>query len=168
MENRSRFIIEVVQAVANAIGKEKTGIRFSPFSKLGDLAEYGEEETHNTYAYLAQQLDGLQIAYLHIAVNVPIAEKTFQAIRDNFSGTIILANGLTPEKGEEALHAGFADLVAFGRSFLSNPDFAERIKTNAVLNPVDYNTLYTPGAAGYTDYPVINSSKEIKIHQNEI
>ena len=168
MENRSRFTIEVVQAVADAIGKEKTGIRFSPFSKLGDLAAYDEEETHNTYAYLAQQLDELQIAYLHIAVNAPIPEKTFQAIRENFYGTIILANGLTPETGEEALHTGFADLVAFGRSFLSNPDFVERIKTNAALNPVDYNTLYTPGAKGYTDYPVINLSKEIKIYQNEI
>ncbi len=168
IENRSRFTIEVVQAVANAIGKEKVGIRFSPFSKLGDLAEYGEEETHNTYAYLAQELDDLQIAYLHIAVNAPIPEKTFQAIRDNFSGTIVLANGLSPETGEEALHKGFADLVAFGRSFLSNPDFVERIKTKAALNPVDYNTLYTPGAAGYTDYPSTNSSKQIKIYQNEI
>ena len=168
MEHRSRFAIEVVQAVANAIGKEKVGIRFSPFSKLGDLAEYGEEETHNTYAYLAQKLDGLQIMYLHIAVNAPIPAKTLQAIRDNFSGTIILANGLTPETAEEALDNSFADLVAFGRSFLSNPDFVERIKTNAALNPVDYNTLYTPGAAGYTDYPAINSSKQLKNYQNEI
>jgi len=162
MENRSRFTVEVVKAVADAIGKEKVGIRFSPFSKLGDLAEYGEEETHNTYAYLSKKLDELQIAYLHVGVNAPIPAKTFQAIRDNFSGTIILANGLTPETGEEALHKGFADLVAFGRSFLSNPDFVERIKTSAALNPVDFSTLYTPGEKGYTDYPAINSSKQLK------
>lgn len=153
MENRGRFTIEVVQAVANAVGKEKVGIRFSPFSKLGDLAEYREEETHNTYVWLAERLDELQIAYLHIAVNAPIPAKTFQAIRDHFSGAIILANGLTPETAEEALGTGFADLVAFGRSFLANPDFVERIKTNAALNPVDFSTLYTPGAKGYTDYP---------------
>ena len=162
MENRSRFTIEVVNAVADAIGKEKVGIRFSPFSKLGDLADYGEEETHNTYAYLSKELDELQIAYVHVAVNAPIPAKTFEAIRDNFSGTIILANGLTPETGEQALHKGFADLVAFGRSFLSNPDFIERILTNAALNPVDYSSLYTPGSRGYTDYPGFNSSKLLK------
>jgi len=168
MENRSRFTIEVMQAVANAIGNEKTGIRFSPFSKLGDLAPYDEEETNKTYALLAQKLDELQIAYLHIAVNAPVPEKTFHIIRRNFSGTIILSNGLTPETGEVALHAGFADLVAFGRSFLSNPDFAERIKTNAALNPVDPNTLYTPGAKGYIDYPALNSSIQLEKYQNEI
>ena len=159
VENRSRFTVDVVRAVANAIGKEKVGIRFSPFSKLCDLAEYDQEETHKTYAWLAQRLGELQIIYLHVAVNAPIPTKTFQVIRDSFPGTIILSNGLTPETGEEALHAGFADLVAFGRSFLSNPDFVERIKANAELNPVDYGTLYTPGETGYTDYPLINSSQ---------
>jgi N-ethylmaleimide reductase len=163
IENRSRFTVEVVQAIADAIGNDKVGIRFSPYSKLGDLAEYGEEETNNTYAWLAQKLDELQIAYIHVAVNAVIPEKTFKAIRENFSGTIILSNGLTPETGEEALHAGFADLVAFGRSFLSNPDFVERIKTNAALNPVDFNTLYTPGAKGYTDYPALKSSAQMSL-----
>lgn len=155
-ENRSRFTIELVQAVAHAIGRGKVGIRFSPFSKLGDLLPYDEEETHNTYTLLARRLDGLQIAYLHIAVNAPIPERTFHSLRKNFTGTIILSNGLTPETGEEALHAGFADLVAFGRSFLANPDFVDRIKANAALNPVDYASLYTPGSRGYTDYPVMN------------
>jgi N-ethylmaleimide reductase len=168
IENRSRFTVEVIKAVADAIGREKVGIRFSPFSKLGDLAQYDEEETHNTYAWLAQKLNDLQIVYIHVAVNAPIPEKTFLAIRENFSGTIILSNGLTPETGEAALHGGFADLVAFGRSFLSNPDFVERIKTGAGLNPVDFNTLYTSGEQGYTDYPVMNSSTKLKIHQNEI
>jgi len=128
---------------------------------LGDLTGYGEEETQSTYAWLAQKLDELQIVYLHIAVNATIPEKTFQAIRENFSGTIILSNGLTPETAEEALQAGFADLVAFGRSFLSNPDFVERIKTSAPLNSVDFGTLYTPGAKGYTDYPVADTSKKV-------
>ena len=163
IENRSRFTLELVQAIAGAIGKDKVGIRFSPFSNLGDLAEYGEEETNNTYAWLAQKLDELQIAYIHVAVNAAIPEKTFKSIRENFSGTIILSNGLTPETGEDALHAGFADLVAFGRSFLSTPDFVERIKTNAALNPVDFNTLYTPGAKGYTDYPVLKSPAQMSL-----
>src|SRR5665213_577534 len=168
LENRSRFAVEVLQAVADAIGKDKVGIRFSPFSKLGDLADYGEDETHNTYAWLAEKLDELQIAYVHIAVNAPIPARTFKAIRDNFSGIIILANGLSPETGENALHAGFADLVAFGRSFLSNPDFVERIRTNGALNPVDYKTLYTPGAKGYTDYPALHPSQTNKNYRYEI
>lgn len=155
LKNRGRFTIEVVQAVAQDIGKEKVGIRFSPFSKLGDLALYDEEETTATYAWLAQNLNELGIAYIHIAVNAPIPEKTFQMIRNNFSGTIILSNGLTPETGEEALHAGFADLAAFGRSFLSTPDFVEKIKAGAAINPVDYAHLYTPGSVGYIDYPTI-------------
>lgn len=156
IKNRIRFTIELAQAVIDAIGKEKTGIRFSPFSKLGDLESYDEDETNDTYAVLAQKMEELQITYIHIAVNAQIPKKTLQKIRDNFSGTIILSNGLTPETGEEALHADFADLVAFGRSFLSTPDFVERIQTNTPLNPVDYNNLYTPGSAGYTDYPTIH------------
>lgn len=156
VENRNRFTVELVQAVADAIGKEKIGIRFSPFSKLGDLELYDEEETTNTYATLAKKMGELQISYMHIATNAQIPEKTFQDIRDNFAGIIILSNGLTPETGEAALHADFADLVAFGRSFLSNPDFVERIRTNASLNPVEYTHLYTPGSVGYTDYPTIN------------
>ncbi len=168
VENRSRFTIEVVQAVAQAIGKEKAGIRFSPYSKLGDLALYDDEETSAAYAWLAQNLNELEIAYLHIAVNAPVPEKTFEAIRNNFSGTIILSNGLTPETGEAALHAGFADLVAFGRSFLSNPDFVEKIKTGEALNPIDYARLYTPGSAGYIDYPSTPSLTTQKIIQNEI
>jgi N-ethylmaleimide reductase len=153
IENRGRFTIEIIRAVAQAIGEEKVGIRLSPFSKLGDLTPYHEGETADTYIWLAQNLNKLGIAYMHIAVNGQIPESALQAIRNNFPQTIILSNGLTPETGEKALHAGFADLVAFGRSFLSNPDFAEKIITGMALNPVDYAHLYTPGSVGYIDYP---------------
>lgn len=153
--NRSRLTIELARTVAEAIGKDRVGIRFSPFSALGDLAAYDEEEVHNTYTYLAQQLNNLGIAYLHIGVNAPIPQPMFDAIRNEFSGVIILCNGLTPETGEEALHKGFADLVAFGRSFLANPDFVERIAKNAPLNEVDFNTMYGTSAEGYTNYPTL-------------
>jgi len=156
IENRARFTLQVTRRISEAIGKEKVGIRFSPFSTLGDLAQYNEEETHQTYVYLAEELNKMQIAYLHIGVNAPIPDSTFKAIRESFSKTIILCNGLSPETGEEALHKGFADLVGFGRHFLSNPDFAERIEKEAALNVVDFATLYTSGAAGYTDYPTLN------------
>jgi N-ethylmaleimide reductase len=168
VENRARFTIEVVTAIAEAIGKEKVGIRFSPFSQLGDLALYDEQETIDTYGWLAQKLNELQIVYVHVAVNALIPEKIFKLIRQRFSGTIILSNGLTPETGEKALHAGFADLVAFGRSFLSNPDLEARIKLNAPLNPADASTFYTPGEKGYTDYPLLNAGRQLKVYQAEV
>jgi N-ethylmaleimide reductase len=149
--NRARFTIRTLQEISNAIGADKVGVRFSPYSNLGDLAAYDEVE--ETYALLAAELNKIGIAYLHIGVNAPIPPSTFDAIRANFNNTIILCNGLTPETAEAALHAGFADLVAFGRAFLANPDLAIRIATGAALNQPDYNTLYTPGPVGYTDYP---------------
>ncbi len=155
IRKRSALAVALAKGVAEAIGAEKVGIRFSPFSALGDLAAYDEQETHETYAYLAQRLEEIGIAYIHIGVNAPIPQKTFDAIRAAFSGTLILCNGLTPATGAAALEAGFADLVAFGRSFLANPDLDARIAEGAALNQPDYTTLYTPGAKGYTDYPVL-------------
>jgi N-ethylmaleimide reductase len=155
VEKRARLALELASETALAIGKEKVGIRFSPYSTLGDLAAYSEEEVHKTYAYLARELDQAGVAYIHVGVSGPIPQKTFDAIRTGFQGTIILCNGLTPETGEAALNGGFADLVAFGRSFLANPDLDQRIAKEAPLNQPDYTTLYTPGATGYTDYPTL-------------
>lgn len=158
IENRARLLLQIVASVTKAIGKEKVGIRLSPFSILGDLAPYDVEETHQTYVYIAEALNALEIAYLHIGVNAAIPDKTFQSLRKSYSGTIIICNGLTADTAEKALHKGFADLVGFGRSFLSNPDFVRRIEKEVALNPVDFATLYTPGATGYTDYPVFEKS----------
>ncbi|MDQ2658560.1 MAG: alkene reductase, partial [Bacteroidota bacterium] len=109
IENRAKLTLQIIASVANAIGKEKVGIRLSPFSTLGDLAPYDAEETHQTYVYIAEALNALEIAYLHIGVNASIPGKTFQSLRKLFSGTIILCNGLTVDTGEEALHNGLAD-----------------------------------------------------------
>lgn len=159
IENRARLIVELTKDVADAIGKDHVGIRLSPFSTIGDLATYDEIEVHETYAYLAQQLNQTGIAYIHVGVNAPIPQPTFDVIRNNFSGIIILCNGLTPESGEEALHAGFADLVAFGKSFLANPDFVERIALDAPLNELDYSTFYGTTATGYIDYPILEATQ---------
>lgn len=153
--NRARLTVEVAERVVNAIGKEKVGIRFSPFSTLGDLQAYDEDEVQETYAYLAKAMNALDIQYIHISVNPGIPQKTFEAIRTNFSNTIILCNGLTAETAEDQLNKGFADIVAFGRSFLSTSDFVNRIKKNALSNQIDFTTLYTPGEKGYTDYPTL-------------
>lgn len=154
VENRARLTIQIVNAIAAAIGPDKVGVRFSPYSTLGDLEPYNEQEVHDTYALLAKELNKTGIAYLHIGVSAIIPQKTYDAIRSGFTGTIILCNGLTPESAVASLDAGFADLVAFGRAFLANPDLDKRIATQTALNEADYTTLYTPGAVGYTDYPV--------------
>ena len=155
VQGRAKLIIELAQSIANAIGAEKVGIRFSPYSTMGDLPVYDSDEIHETYTYLAQELEKIGIAYIHMSFTPAIQQRTLDAIRSAFKGTIIQCNGLTPETAEAALSNGFADLVAFGRSFLANPDLAERIAVNAPLNQPDYTTLYTPGAHGYTDYPVL-------------
>jgi N-ethylmaleimide reductase len=156
IENRARLTLQVVKTIAGAIGADKIGIRLSPYSTLSDMPAYDESEVHETYSYLAIELQKLNIAYIHLSDNPGIPEKTHKAIRDNFSNALIYCNGLTPESAEEKLQNGPADLVAFGRSFLANPDFMRRMEKNAPLNEVDYMTLYTPGEQGYIDYAVLD------------
>ncbi|SDF57564.1 alkene reductase [Chitinophaga filiformis] len=154
-ENRSRLIVEIAGKIAQKIGAEKVGLRISPYSQLSDMPLYNGEEVHQTYAYLSSELGKIGIAYIHISDSPAIPEKTHKAIRNAFSNTLIYCNGLTPETAEIKLQNGSADLVAFGRSFLANPDFMKRIEKNDPLNEVDYMTLYTPGEQGYIDYPVL-------------
>ncbi|RFZ85360.1 alkene reductase [Mucilaginibacter terrenus] len=156
IENRSRLILEIVQKIAASIGADKVGLRISPFLTSNDMPAYEDAEVHETYIHLALQVNQLGIAYLHISNNPGIPEKTHQDIRKSFANTIIYCNGFTAETSEAKLQDGSADLVAFGRSFLANPDFMRRIEKNAPLNQLDYNTLYTPGEEGYTDYPELN------------
>ena len=155
IEDRSRLITLVVQAISRAIGSKRVGIRFSPFSTLGDLKPYDEEKVHQTYTHLAQNMEDEGIAYIHISANEKIPQQTFDAIRKSYSGIIIFCNGLTPKTAEQKLGEDFADLTAFGRSFIANPDFIDRIKEDAPLNEVDFDTLYTAEAKGYTDYPTL-------------
>lgn len=159
VENRTQFLIETAQKIADEIGKEKIGIRFSPFSSFNDMPAYSEEEVIKTYTYLAAQLNAIGIAYLHLSYSPEIPESLMNALRANFEGTIILCNGLTAETAETALEQGFADLVAFGRYYIANPDFDQRLEKGTPLNDLDFNTFYTPGAEGFTDYPFLNSEK---------
>ncbi|HTI93818.1 MAG TPA: alkene reductase [Puia sp.] len=154
--NRSRFVVTIAEKIAAAIGKEKTGIRISPFSTLGDLQPYAEEEVRATYGYLAAEMNRIGVTYIHISTNANSLEKGLLAVvRSGFSGTFIYCNGLTPAAAGDVLESGTADLVAFGRSFLANPDFVTRVATDAPLNQPDFQTLYTSGEKGYTDYPVL-------------
>jgi N-ethylmaleimide reductase len=155
VENRARFAIEVAQRVADAIGKEKTGIRISPNSTLGDLQPYNADEVQETYIHLARAFNRMGLAYVHISINPQVSPQTLAAIRTEFEGTLIYCNTFDAEKAEAELNNGDADLIAFGRAFLANPDLEQRIINNAEFNTPDFTTLYTSGAQGYTDYPAL-------------
>lgn len=154
IENRAKFPIETTKAIADSIGADKVGIRLSPFAFTENQPAYDENEVHKTYQYLVEELDRVGIQYIHLSMQ-DAPEKTYRVIRKTFSGTIIQCNGLTPKTALEALN-GLADLVAFGRKFLANPDLVKRIESGAELNEPDPDTFYTSGPKGYTDYPTLN------------
>lgn len=153
---RGRFVLEVAQAVAGAIGADRVGIRLSPYGVFNDLGPF--EGLDEAYVELTRQLGALGLAYLHVvdhsamgAPPVPAAVK--EALRKAFPGTFILSGGYDRDRAEADLAAGKGDLVAFGRPFLANPDLPERLRQRAPLNTPDPDTFYTPGEKGYTDYP---------------
>lgn len=157
MENRARFLLEVAHGVANAIGKEKVGVRVSPYGAANEMTPYPEIDA--TYEYIAQKLNDLDIAYIHIvdhsAMGAPhVPESVKKKIRQNFSNTLILVGNYNAERAEEALLAKEADLVAFGKPFIANPDLVERLKNKLPLNQPKFDLFYTAGAEGYIDYPV--------------
>ncbi len=158
IENRCRFVIDVVMAVAEAIGKENTGIRLSPYGVASDMPHYPEIDA--TYDYLSRQLNNLGIAYIHLvdhsamgAPAVPVEIK--KLIKKNFTNSIILCGGYDKESAEAAIGSGLANLIAFARPFINNPDLVERMANNWPLSKELYMDLfYSADAKGYTDYPV--------------
>lgn len=156
IENRSRFILNVAGKVSAAIGATKVGIRLSPYSIVNDLPAYDQAEVHATYQYLTEQLNEIGLSYLHISAHPEADKQTFQAIRERFSGVIIFCNGLTQESAEAMLQDGLADLVGFGRNFISNPDLISRMQQKIALSEPDFATFYAAGEQGYTDYPLLN------------
>lgn len=160
IENRCRFVLEVAAAVAKAIGKERVGIRLSPYGVFNDIAPFPEVEPQ--YEFLAKGLHAIGLVYLHIvdhsAMGAPKpAESTVARMRAAFEGTIVLSGGYDRERADKDLAAGRGDLVAFGRPFLANPDLPERFRTGAKLTAPDMSTFYTPGEKGYTDYPAMKA-----------
>lgn len=156
IKNRASFVIELLTKTAAAIGKDKTAIRFSPYSNAGDLPSYDANDVHETYSYLATELDKIGIAYIHINKNVNADPKTMDAIRKNYHGTLIHCSGITAETAETILKDGIADLTAMGRPFIANPDLVKRIEVDAPLSAPDFSTAFTPDAKGYIDYPFLN------------
>lgn len=156
IENRTRLTLEVVDATAAEWGAERIGIRISPLGPFNGL-DNGEAQ-EEAALYLIEELNKRHIAYLHIsepdwAGGKPYSDAFRDAVRARFKGVIIGAGAYTAEKAESLIEKGFIDAVAFGRSYISNPDLVERLQQNAPLNEPDGETFYGGGAKGYTDYP---------------
>lgn len=152
---RNRFVVETARAVAEAIGAERLGIRLSPYSPFNDMAP--REDAIAAYADLARGLRG--IAYIHVVGSAhPRFADTLAAIRSEFAGPLILNGGFDRERAEQTLQAGQAELISFGRPFISNPDFVQRVQLAAKLAEPDASTFYTAGPEGYIDYPPLSAA----------
>lgn len=156
IQGRNRFALEVVRATVAAIGAHRVGIRLSPYGVFNSTGAYPELEAQ--YLALTEELAQLGILYVHLldhsAMGAPSVPAEFKfRLRVAFNGLFILAGGFDKTNAETALGAGHADLIAFARPFIANPDLVERLQVNAELNAADMSTFYTPGPKGYTDYP---------------
>lgn len=161
VENRARLVLEVAAAVADEIGAERTGIRISPVGPLNGIVVNTSQQAQ--YNYLVEKLDALSLVYLHVVEGAPggprdIAPFDYDALRERFSNTYIGNNGYTLELATSRLSANQTDLVAFGHTFIANPDLVERLRTGAELAQLDPTTLYGGGAKGYIDYPTLSDT----------
>ncbi|MHC9083457.1 alkene reductase [Luteimonas sp. RIT-PG2_3] len=155
IENRARLLLEVTDAVVRQVGAERTGVRLSPVSPAGAISS---SDPQPQYDYIVDQLDALGIVYLHVvegATGGPreVAAFDFDSLRRRFTRTYLANNGYDLELASARLSEGKADLFAFGRAFISNPDLVERLETGAALTALNPATLYGGGAEGYIDYP---------------
>lgn len=163
IEGRNRFAIEVARAVAAAIGAERVGMRISPYGAFNDMGGFPEVEAQ--FLALVRELSAIGLAYVHLvdhsSMGAPAVPSAFKAeLRGAFDGVFIASGGLDRESAERLLKNGEADLVAFGRPALANPDLVARMQQNAPLNAPDFATFYTPGEKGYTDYPVLETASQ--------
>jgi N-ethylmaleimide reductase len=155
LSNRLRFLREVVEAVAAVTGPGRLGVRLAPLTTLQGAVD---ETPQATYLGAAHLLDGLGVAYIHIAEadwddapEMPAAFK--EALRLIYRGSLIYAGKYTRERAEAALHAGWADLIGFGRPFIANPDLPARLRYGLALTEPDASRFFGGATAGYTDYP---------------
>ncbi|TCV21780.1 alkene reductase [Vibrio crassostreae] len=155
IENRLRFLGEVVEAMVEAIGADRVGVRLAPFTSLNGTVDATPVET---YTAAAAYLNLYKIVYLHIAEvdwdDAPETPKAFKAaVREAFKGVLIYAGKYDSERGEQAVAEGVTDMVGFGRPFVANPDLPARIQNGFPLAPHDPNTLFGGAEKGLTDYP---------------
>ena len=162
LENRCRFPLEVVEAVVDEIGADRVGIRLSPYASY---MESGDSNPEALGLYMASSLNKFGILFCHMVEPrmITVGERfavphNLLPMRKAFKGTFIVAGGYNREEGNQAIADNYADLVAYGRWFLSNPDLPRRFELNAPLNQYDRSTFYAPDlVVGYTDYPFLES-----------
>jgi N-ethylmaleimide reductase len=157
--NRARLLLEVVEAVASVWGSDKVGVRLSPLQPFNDIRD---SDPQATFGYVAEQLNRFNLAYLHItemgkeAPGAAGPAFNLDELRPLYNGTYITNAGYTAETATAAIAENRADLVAFGKLFIANPDLPERFARNAPLNEPDADTFYQGGTQGYTDYPFLS------------
>lgn len=187
IENRARFLLEVIDAVIGVIGADRVGVRLSPHFRADGITD---TDPVSTFQYVARELDRRQVAYLHILEGLERDDHPFEQLylrmqkkrraaygpasnepylaplfRENFRGPLILNGGYEPKSAIEMVEAGKADAVSFGRLFISNPDLPERIRVGAELTEPDPETFFAGGPRGYIDYPFLDSSMAVSAVQ---
>lgn len=167
VEHRARFALEVTEAVADAIGPERTGIRLSPSGEYNDM--YDSNPKH-TFSYLVTRLNDYDLAYLHLVE--PLSDVSGKAnyltevtsyFRNIYEGTLITCGNYTRRSGREAIQNDEADLVAYARLFLANPDLPKRFAAHGPLNDPNPDTFYGGGEEGYTDYPFMDGDVRLEV-----
>ena len=163
IENRARLLLEVSAAVVDEIGADRTGVRISPVSPANGVSS---SDPQQQFEYVVDQLNALNLVYLHVvegATGGPrdVVPFDFGSLRQRFKHTYIANNGYDLNLATSQLNEDKADLIAFGRPFIGNPDLVERLKSNSTLSAFDPTTLYGGGAAGYTDYPTLADSSSV-------
>lgn len=150
LTNRLRFVLEVLTAMTSVDGSDRVGMRICPANPFNDLQDDNPAETFES---LLHQVSPMKLAYLHVIRMPHTGLDNIRLAKTHFEGPLVLNDSYTAEEASQVIKAGDAAAVSFGRLFVANPDLVERFRQGSDLNPVDFSTLYTSGAEGYTDYP---------------
>ncbi|MGO1625607.1 MAG: alkene reductase [Halomonadaceae bacterium] len=168
LENRARFPLEVIDAVAEVFGPERVGVRLSPFIEIFGLTD---DEPEAMAFYLAEEFSRRGLAYLHInepnwaGGDITLNDDFRRGLRERFNGSLMFCGFYDAERAERIIGAGIADAVAIGRPYIANPDLVERFHVGAELNEPDHATFYGGGAEGYTDYPFLTDSPRLPVKE---
>jgi N-ethylmaleimide reductase len=164
IENRARLLLEVVAAVSEEVGSQNVAVRLTP---MGRFMGMGDEAPEATFGYIVRKLNDYALAYLHLVepamVGVvkdenfdPRWDAIMKLLRGAYTGVLMLAGGYDRDTAEQAIASGRADIVAFGRPFIANPDLPARLRDGHPLNPADTSSFFGGDATGYIDYPALS------------
>ncbi|NVK72618.1 MAG: alkene reductase [Oceanospirillaceae bacterium] len=157
LENRARFLTEILEAVTDVLGSGRVGLRLSPLNTFQSMRE---NDPVTWTRFLAEHLNQFNLAYLHLMRADFFAEQQADVVtvaREHYKGHLMVNMSYTPEEANQVIESNQADSVAFGKGILANPDFVERVEAGAELNEPNPDTFYTSGKEGYTDYPFMNA-----------